>query len=242
MPAWNTGKYIADAIRSVIDQTHKNWDILVIDDGSTDNTVAEVERFMSGRDIAIIKHEKNLSVGAATKTGFDNARGPLVAILDSDDMMYPKGLEYVVPHFKKDPKLGFAWTNYVNAQPSRSRPGKFRSCSVPRGKTLLTAFCGGWWGAYVQQFVRLSFYRASPLQINPHIPFCSDRQVALAMGASGCRCKYIAKTTYFYRNIDDPRRIGRTPKKSRERSKNRGQIIARGKRFLAKRRRKRDGN
>jgi glycosyltransferase involved in cell wall biosynthesis len=202
IPAWNTSQYIGEAIQSVLAQTHKNWDILIVDDGSTDRTIEAAEAWMVNRDISIVRHKRNLGVGAATKTGLDNARGPIVAILDSDDKMYPDALEAVLPHFEANPRLGFLWTQF---HMSSGRQGW--SCRPPRRKSLLHSLTHGWWRACAQQFLRIEDYRRTR-GIDPKIRYASDLQVAILMAESGCAWKFVPKTTYWYRCGFDTRRIG----------------------------------
>ena len=93
MPAYNAEKYIADSIRSVIAQTYSDWELIVVDDGSTDTTAAVVREFVS-RDsrIKYIFQENGLP-GKARNTGIANSSGPLIAFLDSDDLWIETKLE-----------------------------------------------------------------------------------------------------------------------------------------------------
>jgi teichuronic acid biosynthesis glycosyltransferase TuaG len=86
MPAFNAEAYIADAIRSVVDQTYGNWELLVVDDGSEDAT-AEIVRGLSSADARIkYVYQRNGGQGKARNTGIRNSSGELVAFLDSDDL------------------------------------------------------------------------------------------------------------------------------------------------------------
>ena len=96
MPAYNAERYIADSIRSVIAQTFTGWELVVVDDGSTDNT-AEVVRQLA-RDDSRISYlfQENGRLGKARNTGIQNSRGTLIAFLDSDDLWLPQKLELQV--------------------------------------------------------------------------------------------------------------------------------------------------
>jgi teichuronic acid biosynthesis glycosyltransferase TuaG len=87
MPAYNCEKYIEKAINSVIDQTFYAWELIIIDDGSKDNTVKIIKK-MSSKDsrIRFYKNEKNLGVSATRNRGISIASGDWIAFLDSDDM------------------------------------------------------------------------------------------------------------------------------------------------------------
>lgn len=93
MPAYNADRFIAEAIRSVQGQTHQNWELLVLDDGSVDDTcpvVAEIAR--EDPRIRLIKNEKNMGVARTRNRGFDLCKGQYIALLDADDLWQPEKL------------------------------------------------------------------------------------------------------------------------------------------------------
>lgn len=87
MPAYNSDKYIAQAIDSVIQQTYQSWELIIIDDCSSDNTNSIIEQMIE-KDSRIrrIKNEQNLGVSATRNKGVALCRGEWVAFLDSDDL------------------------------------------------------------------------------------------------------------------------------------------------------------
>ena len=93
MPAYNTEKYIAESIQSVLDQSYTNWELLVVDDGSTDQT-AEIVRAFAAKD-GRVKYlfQQNGGQSKARNTGIQNAGGSLLAFLDSDDVWLPEKLQ-----------------------------------------------------------------------------------------------------------------------------------------------------
>lgn len=93
MPAYNAEGYIEQAIQSVIDQTFTDWELLVIDDCSTDGTAGIVGR-MAGQDsrIRLLRNPENMGVAQTRNRGLDLSRGRYVALLDSDDLWYPEKL------------------------------------------------------------------------------------------------------------------------------------------------------
>lgn len=100
MPAFNASRYIGQAIQSVIDQTHPVWELLVIDDGSTDNTRAVVQSFSDDRIRYF--YQPNKGVSAARNVGLDNMRGTFLCFLDADDLMTPQALASRLPLFEGD--------------------------------------------------------------------------------------------------------------------------------------------
>jgi glycosyltransferase involved in cell wall biosynthesis len=93
MPAYNAETYIADAIRSVMAQTYKDWELIVVDDGSTDNT-ANIVKEIKLRDNRIkYVYQQNKRLSAARNTGIINSKGSWIAFLDSDDLWKPEKLQ-----------------------------------------------------------------------------------------------------------------------------------------------------
>lgn len=94
MPAYNVGRYIETAIRSVMAQTITDWELLVLDDGSSDGTCAVAER-LAAEDprIRLLHNGTNLGAARTRNRGFDLCGGAYVALLDSDDFWHPDKLE-----------------------------------------------------------------------------------------------------------------------------------------------------
>jgi glycosyltransferase involved in cell wall biosynthesis len=100
IPTYNRAHLIKRAIKSVLNQTFQDFEIIVVDDGSTDNTEEVVKSFNDLR-IKYIKHQKNLGASAARNTGIKNSKGEYIAFLDSDDEWLPEKLEKQMRYFKK---------------------------------------------------------------------------------------------------------------------------------------------
>ena len=102
IPLYNKAHQIANTLNSVLKQTFRNFEIVVVDDGSTDNSVQEVEKV---NDIRIrIIHQKNAGVSAARNKGIEEARYNLIAFLDADDEWKPEYLETQYNLFLKYPQ------------------------------------------------------------------------------------------------------------------------------------------
>lgn len=96
MPAYNAERYIADSIRSVCAQTYSAWELIVVDDGSTDQTREVVLELASRESRIKYLHQPNGRLGKARNTGILNSRGAFIAFLDSDDLWLPEKLELQV--------------------------------------------------------------------------------------------------------------------------------------------------
>ena len=104
MPAHNAGKTIASAIESVIAQSYDQWELLVIDDCSTDDTVSIVSEYAKkNKRIKILHTDKSLGKPYYPRNiGIQNASGRIIAFLDSDDLWLPTKLEHQIPIFDEN--------------------------------------------------------------------------------------------------------------------------------------------
>lgn len=100
MPAYNAGRYISEAIQSVIDQDYSNFELLIINDGSTDNTQAIIDDFSDSR-IRCFRQE-NKGVSSARNLGLDNMQGDFFCFLDADDVLLKKGISARLRLIKDD--------------------------------------------------------------------------------------------------------------------------------------------
>lgn len=120
MPSYNTGQYIAESIQSVRNQTYTNWELIIVDDCSTDNTDESVAPYLSDRRICFIKNEKNSGAAVSRNRALREAKGRWVAFLDSDDLWMPEKLEKQVEFMEKN-NLHFSYTAYEEID-ERSEP------------------------------------------------------------------------------------------------------------------------
>ena len=110
MPSYNTASYIKDTIQSVLNQTYTNWELIIVDDCSTDNT-DEVLSEIHDKRIRYFKNEKNSGAAISRNKALREARGQWVAYLDSDDIWMPKKLEKQISFMEKN-GYAFSYTNY----------------------------------------------------------------------------------------------------------------------------------
>lgn len=104
MAAYNSAQYIKKSINSILNQTFKNFELLIVDDGSEDNTVDIIQSYNDPR-IRLIKNDKNRGLGYTRNVALTEAKGEFIAILDSDDIAYPTRLEVQMKNFKRRPNL-----------------------------------------------------------------------------------------------------------------------------------------
>ncbi|MBT2686426.1 glycosyltransferase family 2 protein [Bacillus sp. ISL-37] len=116
MPAYNCEKFIEEAITSVIEQTYKLWELIVIDDGSRDSTVKIIKK-LSNKDLRIqfYKNEDNQGVSATRNRGISLANGDWIAFLDSDDIWEKTKLQKQMEYAKNtEAEFLFTGSSYIN--------------------------------------------------------------------------------------------------------------------------------
>lgn len=111
-PAYNCERYIEECISSVLNQTYQKWEMIIVNDNSTDNTRQIVERYLkTDPRIKLYNQKVNMGAAAARNKGIELAEGRFVAFLDSDDMWKPQKLELQIP-FMLENNYGFTFTAY----------------------------------------------------------------------------------------------------------------------------------
>ena len=148
MPAYNCGDFIGIALDSVINQSYKNWEVIVVDDCSTDNTADVVQEYIKNDNrIKYHKLEKNSGAAVARNKAVDLASGKYMAFLDSDDVWFQEKLTKQIG-FMEENDYGFTCTSYTKideqgeylnrtivAQPRRDYDGVLKTC--PGNSTVI---------------------------------------------------------------------------------------------------------
>ncbi len=126
MPAYNASEFISKAIHSVLNQTYENWELLIVNDGSTDNTKDEIFKFTNKR-IEYFE-QKNKGVSAARNLALSKIQGDFFCFLDADDLMPPDSLLSRVKIFQSKSDIYFV-DGVVIAKDSRMQ--KTIRCYIP---------------------------------------------------------------------------------------------------------------
>jgi glycosyltransferase involved in cell wall biosynthesis len=121
MPSYNTAPYIAESIRSVIAQTYADWELIIVDDASTDNTDEVVASCLSSR-IRYLKNDRNRGAAYSRNRALREAKGKWIAFLDSDDLWAPEKLERQLK-FMVENDYAFSYTRYEEIDESGKPTG-----------------------------------------------------------------------------------------------------------------------
>ena len=111
MTVFNGEKFILKSINSIIKQTYKNWELIIVNDNSQDSTSKILNKYKS-KKIKIINLKKNIGAYKATNLAFKIIKGKYVAVLDSDDYSHSKRISSQVLELEKDSNIGLVLTKY----------------------------------------------------------------------------------------------------------------------------------
>jgi teichuronic acid biosynthesis glycosyltransferase TuaG len=111
-PTFNSAKFIAETIQSVQKQTHSNWEMIVVDDGSKDNTVEIIQNFMEDdHRIHLIQLNKNSGPAKARNKGIEKTQGKYMTFLDADDVWFPDFIQNSIKTIKET-QIHFVFSSY----------------------------------------------------------------------------------------------------------------------------------
>ncbi|WP_431210734.1 glycosyltransferase family 2 protein [Puia sp. P3] len=177
MPAFNAGKYIAEAVQSVLDQTYTDFELLVVDDGSSDDTVAVLERFADAR-IRLVRQERN-GISPALNRGLGMALGEFICRFDADDVCFPQRLQLQVA--------------FLDAHPGHLVVGSDAEYISEDGEHLFHFRCAG----HSHEEIVGGIYRHCPFI---HSAVMYRKEAILMAGAIRC-WRILSKTIYCGYNL-----------------------------------------
>jgi len=127
-PSYNSENFISQTIKSVLNQTYQNWEMIIIDDVSTDNSRKIIESFMKKDDrIKLFKLSENSGAAISRNKAISLAKGNFIAFLDSDDLWLPKKLEHQLAFMIKN-KYALTYTSYHIIEENGDNSNKIINC------------------------------------------------------------------------------------------------------------------
>ncbi len=144
MPLYNAAPYVEAAIVSVLAQTYPHWQLIIVDDGSKDKSIAVVENFLQDSRIRLLKNIKNSGAVVSRNRAIEAATGDIMAFLDSDDVWYPSKLEKQMAEYERHPQTAIVFSNYEQMDAQGKGLGKvITSPTSVDYSTLLKSNCIG---------------------------------------------------------------------------------------------------
>lgn len=198
IPAYNTKDFILRTLRSIEDQTYKNYEIIIINDGSTDGTRELVDSYKVGKDNIIVHHQDNQGVSIARNVGIHLATGDFICFIDSDDTYNPMFLEEML--LKQEATgfdviyCGFNWINEEGKTIESPRELKSGSAMKRYYTDLGFVHFGG-------MIIKRNLLISSGINFEPHRKISEDVLFTVKLfnqGPIGVVEKYLYN--YFYRD------------------------------------------
>jgi glycosyltransferase involved in cell wall biosynthesis len=202
MTNYNHGVYIHDAIKSIPKQSHTNWEIIIVDDASTDNSLELIQKYIKelkiNDKVKVYVNDINKGYGYSLGRAIKCSSGELVAIVDSDDALGNNdAFKICIETHMKHPKAALTYSNYYECN-SQLQPGKvYRSKQFEKGKTYLD---GGVRVSHLK-VIKKKYYDMTD-GINPEARQSVDKELDLRIEEVG-ELIHIDVPLYYYRNHKD---------------------------------------
>lgn len=193
IPAYNQAHYLNEAIRSVLNQTYQDFEVVVVDDGSTDDTCEIVHGFTDPRVCYI--YQENSGLSAARNTGIRNTDSPLITFLDSDDLFLPEKLTLLIRALEDKPEIGFVAGKYIPIDEEGNRLKNESELKFTKEKTQLllqNPICVG------SVLVRRAWFEKTGF-FDESLHAYEDWDMWLRLARTGCRMAWVEQPVYLYR-------------------------------------------
>lgn len=191
----NDGQYIQDALASVEKQTYKNYEVVIVDDGSEDDSKTILKGLESKTNYRIYYNGKNYGCGYTKRRCVELSRGEICGFLDADDALTEDALEVMVKNHFQHPEASLIYSKFYNC--NKDLTSLFVSshqCQIPNGKSFLDYKRGA-----ISHFVTFKKqYYNKTIGINEHFKIAEDIDLYLKLEEVG-KTLFIDKPLYYYR-------------------------------------------
>ncbi len=180
---YNYARYIGETIESALNQTYSNIELIICDDGSTDDSVRIIEEYQRKDPRLQLIRKANGGQASGFNAAFAASQGELLALLDSDDCFLPHKIERIVADFQAHPNAGFGLHRVIRMSADRRRQGVWpMSAPLPCGWYGSSLLQNGGIVPYVPPTSGLSFHRdvaerMFPLPLEPTLVSCPDQLI-----------------------------------------------------------------
>lgn len=166
IPTYNRAAFIEATLDSVLSQTYPHYEIIVVDNCSTDNTDEVLEPYIRAGRIQFIKHDQNYERARSRNTGMSVARGDFVTLLDSDDFMYPENLADAAAFALARPEIKCFYNLYELVDSKRNVLRRFPAPSL---RNQLGAIAEGNFMSCIGNFIHRQIYRRYQFDTTPEL-------------------------------------------------------------------------
>lgn len=200
IPCYNQGKFVDDAVGSVLKQTYQNFEIIIINDGSTDEFTNNLLKNYNKPNTKVY-HTKNQGLASTRNYGFQLSTGDLIQFLDADDFLDERKFETQIKEFQEDNSLDVCYTNYKFFYDESQKYSKAQM-QDKLGKNPFDDFVYKWQRGlsipiHCGLFKKSIFDKSGPFIGG--FKAIEDWIMWVAIAKKGCRFKYLDETFAFYR-------------------------------------------
>lgn len=200
IPTYNCAQYICEAINSVLNQTFKDIEIIVVDDGSTDNTRSELRALIEDNQITY-RYQENRGASSARNHGIREAKGHYIAFLDADDQFLPQMIERCVEELDRDEYDLVSVDNYIayvsGGKTIKKEIQSYEWIEKDPGELYLTFLkVGGIGGVHKAVFRRYVFEKVG--YFDTSLEIYEDLDLWIRIAKNGARWKHIREPLLIY--------------------------------------------
>lgn len=206
VPVYNQAAYVAEAIQSVIKQTSPNWEMVVVDDGSTDSTAEVVAQFDDPRIHYLFQANRGLP--GARNTGITHSSGEYLAFLDADDLYHPDKLTVQVAHLDQNPEIGLSYTSRIGIDHQGNQLTLYRAPEEVSLRELVLGFPF----TINDLLVRRHWVEGIGNFDESFLLNSEDRDLYLRLALNGCRFAGVGRFL-AYRRFHSSRTFNKIPEK-----------------------------
>lgn len=191
---YNTGQYIEEAIKSVLNQTFGNWEMIIGDDTSSDNSVDVIKKFLVDERINLIQNGVRLGYIGNLRNLIGLARGEILVILDGDDALAVEALEELNNAYNEHPDCGFIYSQFVICDKDL-QPLKIGYCKkIPLGRSNIHKD----YSTHLKSYKKEIFLKTTGF--DDEILYAEDRDIILKIEEQ-TNFFFVDKILYFYRRV-----------------------------------------
>lgn len=220
IPVYNPGMALYASTRSVLQQSHRNLELLLVDDGSTDGSSARCQEIAEADERVVVLHQPNSGVSSARNTGIAHATGDYLTFVDADDLLEPDALRIVMQRLAEtDAELicfGMTFVSHngpriVDESVKAVKHDMLLESPAALRKHFFDLFRQNYLSSVCNKLYRTSFVNHSKLQFNAQMAILEDFEFVVSSLSRAPRIQVLAEPLYQYRIDLNQRASSRRP-------------------------------
>lgn len=199
VPVFNSERYLEECLNSVLGQTYKNFELILVDDGSTDNSGVICDRYAQNDNRVRVFHEINSGVSLARNKGLENITGEWLLFLDSDDILHQNTLESLSKYIKNTPQVDvfqFGFSKHPFLDSSVLKEDKCISALPPHKYCEVGIYNVSVWGSAI----RVKLINENHLKFDCNLKLAEDQVFIFQVFQKAALCSRLPDVLYYYRD------------------------------------------